>query len=77
MKAIEVSEFRRHVSGLFADVEKGLTLVILRNGKPIAEIIPFSGTTSEVPAWKRPGIKLVYSGAELAAAILSERDSSS
>lgn len=73
MKTITFTEFRRHTSSLLAEVEEGETLIILRHGKPIAEIKPFSADGNKIPAWKQPGIKLEYPGAELSTAILAER----
>ncbi len=75
MKTVTFTEFRRHASTLLTEVEQGETVIILRHSKPIAEIIPFSGETNQIPMWKRPGIKLNHSGAELSTAILAERKS--
>lgn len=75
MKTITFTEFRRHASSLLAEVESGETLVILRHSKPIAEIKPYDGEPDKIPAWKQPGIKLEYPGAELSTAILAERES--
>lgn len=74
MKTITFTEFRRHASALLAEVEEGETLIILRHSKPIAEIKPVSEDSDRVPAWKEPGIKLEYPGAELSTAILAERE---
>lgn len=74
MKTVTFTEFRRHASKLLTEVEQGETLIILRHSKPIAQVEPFSGDLNEVPAWKQPGVKLQYSGAELSTAILRERE---
>ncbi len=76
MQAIAFTEFRRNASSLLAEVERGKTFLILRHGKPIAEISPVSEQETAVPAWKQPGVKLRYSGAELSSAILAERSAS-
>ena len=73
MKAITFTEFRKHASSLFSAVENGEIVVILRHGKPIAEITPVSPETI-VPSWKRPGLRLSVKGARLSSAILEERD---
>ena len=73
MKTIPFTEFRQQASELFSAVEQGETFVVLRHGKPIAEISPFSEGTARTPSWKRPGLKLSARGAGLAAAILAER----
>jgi antitoxin (DNA-binding transcriptional repressor) of toxin-antitoxin stability system len=74
MKTITFTEFRRHSSTLLREVEQGETLIILRHSKPIAEIKAFSNKDDEIPALKKPGIKVQYSGAELSTAILAERE---
>jgi antitoxin (DNA-binding transcriptional repressor) of toxin-antitoxin stability system len=73
MKTVTFTEFRKHASGLFSEVEKGNTLLVMRHGKPIAEISPASGRQDESPLWKRPGLRLTAKGAGLSAAILQER----
>ena len=72
MKTVTVTEFRRNASGLFSDVEQGEVLVILRHGKPIAEVSPVSSTDGE-PAWKQPALRLAVEGGGLSAAIMEER----
>ena len=73
MKTITFTELRKHASGLLSDVEKGETYVVLRHGKPIAEISPASTEHSPEPSWKRPGLRLTAKGASLSSAILEER----
>lgn len=74
MKTIAFTEFRKNASNLLTEVEHGKSFLILRHGKPVAEISPVSEKETAVPAWKQPGIKLRYAGAELSSAILAERD---
>jgi len=73
MKSVSFTEFRRHASGLFTRVQEGETLVILRHGRPIAEIIPAAEGEAKAPSWKRPGLRLVARGARLSTAILEGR----
>ncbi len=73
MKTIPFTEFRQQASELFTAVEQGETFVVLRHGRPVAEISPVGERTAHTPSWKRPGLKLVARGAGLAAAILAER----
>ena len=73
MKTVTFTEFRKHASGLFSEVEKGNTLLVLRHGKPIAEISPASSERRDSPSWKKPGLRLTANGASLSAAILQER----
>jgi len=75
MKTVSFTDFRKKASTYFSNVEQGETLIIVRHGKPIAEISPVEGTEPGIPAWKRPGIKLVLKGASLSHAIMEERKS--
>jgi prevent-host-death family protein len=40
MKTIGFTEFRNHASDLMTAVENGETLLVIRHGRPIAEISP-------------------------------------
>lgn len=73
MKTVTFTEFRKNASGLFSEVERGDTLLVLRHGKPIAEISPAASERTESPSWKRPGLRLTAKGASLSAVILQER----
>ena len=75
MKTVTFTDFRKRASGLITEVENGETLILLRRGKPIAEVIPFSDEFERVPAWKQPGIRLQIQGSDLSSAILEERES--
>ena len=70
MKTIRFTEFRKHASKMMTAVENGETLLVIRNGRPIAEISP---VTAQQPSWKRPALRLSTAGAFLAAAIIEER----
>jgi prevent-host-death family protein len=72
MKSFSFTEFRKKASEVLSLVEKGETVRVLRHGKTIAKIVPV-GTRERTPAWKRPGLRLVSSGASLSKAILDER----
>lgn len=74
MKTITFTDFRKKASGFITEVEYGETLVILRRGKPVAEIIPFSDSPQQAPSWKQPGIRLQIRGSDLSSAILDERE---
>ena len=73
MKTVTFTEFRKHASGLLSDVEKGESFLVLRHGKPVAEIVPPSAEHTAKPSWKQPGLKLIAKGASLSAAIIEER----
>ena len=74
MKTISITDFRKKASGFITEVEHGETLVLLRRGKPIAEVIPFADRRLRKPAWKQPGIHLQIQGSDLSSAILEERE---
>ncbi|MBU0677937.1 MAG: type II toxin-antitoxin system prevent-host-death family antitoxin [Verrucomicrobia bacterium] len=71
MKTINFTEFRNHASDLMTEVEHGETLVVMRHGRPIAEVSP---VTEGQPSWKRPALRLVTKGSGLSTAILEERE---
>ena len=73
MKAVPFTEFRKHASELFSDVEGGENILVLRHGKPIAEISPVSPSPEGVLSWKRRGLRLTAKGASLSKAIREER----
>ena len=71
MKTISFTEFRNHASDMMTAVEHGETLLVIRHGRPIAEISP---VTASQPSWKRPGLRLSTTGAGLTSAIIEERE---
>lgn len=73
MKTVSFTEFRARASTLFDAVERGETVVVLRHGKPVAEIHPVASGVSPRPAWRTPGPRLLAKGGAVAAAILEER----
>lgn len=73
MTSVTLTEFRSHASGMLSRVEKGETMLVLRHGRPIAEISPVTNRDNGQPSWKKPGIRLSTKGASLSAAILAER----
>lgn len=76
MKTIPFTDFRKNASTFINEVEQGETLILIRHGKPVAEIIPFSSGPLKSPAWKQPGTRLEIQGSDLSSAILEERDES-
>jgi antitoxin (DNA-binding transcriptional repressor) of toxin-antitoxin stability system len=73
VKTVTFTEFRKHASGVFSDVEKGESFLVLRHGKPIAEISPPSAKHGVQLSWKRPRERLTIKGRSLSATILEER----
>ena len=74
MRSITSTDFRKRASGFITEVEHGETLVILRRGKPVAEVVPFSDETPRRLSWKKPGIRLQIQGSDLSSVILDERE---
>jgi len=74
MKTIAFTEFRKHASELVTEVEDGETLLLIRHGRPVAEISPVAGNGARTPSWRHPGLRLAERGASLSAAILAERE---
>ena len=74
MKTVTFTDFRKKASDFITEVEHGETLILLRRGKPVAEVVPFSDEPSLKPSWKKPGIKLQIKGSDLSSAILEERE---
>jgi prevent-host-death family protein len=77
MKSVAFTDFRKKASDLITEVEHGETLILLRHGKPVAEVVPFSDKAQRNPAWKLSGICLRIQGSDLSSAILEERDRNS
>ncbi|WDN89985.1 hypothetical protein BuS5_02955 [Desulfosarcina sp. BuS5] len=75
MKTVTFTDFRKKVSIFITEVEHGETLVLLRRGKPVAEVVPFFDRSGRAPSWKKSGIHLQIDGSELSSAILEERES--
>ena len=74
MKQATFSELRKHARHYFDLVESGETVRIVRNGKPIADIVPLP---QDLPSWKRRQAQpLVIEGCSLSRTILEERGAS-
>jgi len=71
MSTVSLTQFRSEASGMFTRVERGETLVVMRHGRPIAEVSPVA---TSVPSWKTPALRLVAKGAALSRAILRDRE---
>ena len=74
MKTVPFTDFRNNASGFIDEVEHGETIVLIRRGKAVAEIVPFSDRLHRTPAWKQPGVRLQIQGGDLSSAILEERE---
>jgi antitoxin (DNA-binding transcriptional repressor) of toxin-antitoxin stability system len=72
VKQATFSELRNNAKFFFDLVEAGESVRILRNGKPIADIVP---TCANAPSWKRRSVQpLVIDGVSLSQMILEERE---
>ena len=75
MKQATFSELRNHAKQYFDFVEAGESVRIVRNGKPIADIVPLP---QDLPSWKRRVAQpLTIDGVSLSKLILDERQTTS
>jgi antitoxin (DNA-binding transcriptional repressor) of toxin-antitoxin stability system len=74
MKQASFTEVRNNAKQFFDLVESGEAVRVLRNGKPIADIVPI---TADLPSWKRRIAQpLVLDGESVSRMILDEREHS-
>jgi prevent-host-death family protein len=73
MTTVTLTDFRSHASGMLTRVEHGETLVVLRHGRPIAEVSPIARQSSTQPSWKKSALRLSIKGDGLSSAILEGR----
>jgi antitoxin (DNA-binding transcriptional repressor) of toxin-antitoxin stability system len=74
MKQASFTEVRNHAKQFFDLVESGEAVRVLRNGKPIADIVPI---TADLPSWKRRTAQpLVLDAESVNRMILDERNQS-
>ncbi len=72
MKQATFTELRNHAKQYFDIVESGESVRVIRNGKPIADIIP---VLVDVPSWKRRKAQpWVLDGVAVSQMILQERE---
>ncbi len=72
MRQATFTELRNHAKAYFDIVESGESVRVLRNGKPIADIVPVA---PDIPSWKRRKAQpLVLDGLSLSHLVLEERD---
>ena len=72
MKQVAFTELRNHAKEFFDLVETGQVIRVLRNGKPIADIVPIA---PDLPSWKRRTIQpLVLDGVSISKLILEDRE---
>lgn len=72
MKQATLTEVRNNAKQYFDIVESGESVRVLRNGKPIADIVP---VLTDLPSWKRRRAQpLVLDGVSVSRMILEERE---
>lgn len=75
MRQTTFTELRNNAKVYFDAVEAGETVRVLRNGKPIADIVPVPPVA---PSWKRQSREpLVVKGIALSEEIMRDRDNMS
>lgn len=74
MKTVNFTKFRKKASELITEVEEGEELVLIRHGKPVAEVIPYRNSNTKEPRWKQNFTPLKIKGADLSSAILEDRE---
>ena len=57
MKTVSFTDFRKKASKFISEVEHGETIILLRRGRPIAEVIPFSDKNRSSSAANLPSQK--------------------
>ncbi len=77
MKTVNFTDFRKKASGFITEVEEGEELLVIRHGKPVAEIRPYREKKSDHQSWKQSFTPIEMKGNELSSAILDERNSES
>jgi prevent-host-death family protein len=72
MREATFTELRNHAKQYFDLVQSGETVRVLRNGKPVADIVP---VLTDLPSWKRRTVQpLVLDGVSVSRFILKERE---
>lgn len=72
MRETTSTELRNHTKTFFDEVEKGETVRVYRNGRPVADIVPLNAA---IPAWKKPPqIRLSLGNLSLGDEVLADRD---
>ncbi len=74
MTVVAITDFRKNASGFISQVEQGETIILVRRGKPVAEIVPIASGVQKTPTWKQPSIQIQLKGNDLSSAILEERE---
>jgi prevent-host-death family protein len=71
MKTVSFTDFRKNASTFVDLVEQGEQVEIQRHGRVVARLVPPGAKA--VPAWQKPGLKLVTKAPSLSQAIVEDR----
>jgi prevent-host-death family protein len=72
MRQASFTDVRNHAKQSVDRVESGESVRVLRNGKPIADIVPI---VPDLPSWKQRNVQpLVLDGVLISRMILEERN---
>lgn len=72
MKQVTFTEVRNHAKQYFDIVAAGESVRVLRNGKPIADIVPI---VADLPSWKRRKAQpIVLDSVSISRMIIEERE---
>lgn len=72
VRQVAFTELRNHAKEFFDLVEAGQPIRVLRNGKPVADIVPVA---PDLPSWKRrTNQPLVLDGVSISKLILEDRE---
>lgn len=65
MKTVNIHDAKTRLSALLGEIERsGKGIVICRNGKPVADLVPHSGEVSMAPDRRLGAIKIKYDPTE-------------
>lgn len=73
MQETTFTALRNHAKDYFDAVERGDTVRVYRNGKPVAEIVPIRAGSA---SWKRQSAPLTIKGLSLSREVLRDRNKS-
>lgn len=72
MHTATFTQFRNNASYFLDLAEQGESIVIIRHGKPVAELKPI--VANKIPSWKSAGLELSVPGMSASAEILAQRE---
>lgn len=71
MRETTFTKLRNHAKAFFDAIEKGESIRVYRNGRPVSDIVPIKAA---MPAWKKPPqIRLSLGSLSLSDEVLADR----